>query len=241
MKTPILVPSSPVRLVAVIALLGAALSGCGGADPAPVESASPSVVQTPSPSPSQTPTSSPADPSKVPAAPDLKLGWPATGPKSGATISPGKVSGRQLIALGCRLQTLSAPASFTGEALEYLGPEDLRKRQLARFSSPADAQAAVAVVADEARSCLTRDQDGAKAISDIRPRADGIQITTYYTYEGEVAAGASSLVAVRKDSVVVLSSMATEAAGAEGARTLAEIDLPHARTILAQACAAKAC
>ncbi len=236
---------SPSVLVSV-ALCGVLLSGCGATDRAPENHPTPtaSASATTEPSATATPTASTTKPSLVqkPAiALNLKVGWPDADSHGGAAITRPKLPGRQLIAPGCDQQALQAASAYTGQALEFLGPEDSRKRQVARFAEPAGARATMARVASEARSCPTRDQDGAKVITKVEQRRGSIVLTTHYTYDGEPAVGAASLVVLQQGNVVVLSSMAGEASGAEGARMLADIDLPHVRAILSQACAATRC
>lgn len=230
-----------------VALLGALLSACGGTDASPDADSTPSPTRSSTASPSgtvRTPGSSPSasvTASRSASAPDLKVGWPPVGARTGAEITQPELGARELIATGCELQSLQATAPFTGQALEFLGPEDSRKRQVARFADRTTAQGAVAAIVTEARSCPTRDQDGATAITEVDQRPDHVSITTHYTYEDELVVGAASLVAVQRGRTVVLSSMANEASGADGARMLAEIDLPHARAILSQVCAARRC
>ena len=234
-------------ILASTALIGVLLGACGGtADrPAPgpdaegTSPATPSATASPSAeAPGSSPSSSPRASVK---AVDLKGGWPAVGAQSGAEITRPKLAAGELIATGCKLQALRAAGPFTGRALEFLGPEDSRKRQVARFADPATARATLAAIVAEARSCPTRDQDGATAITEVEQRPGHTSITTHYTYEGELVVGAASLVALQRGRAVLLSSMANEASGADGARTLAELDLPHARTILARVCAATTC
>lgn len=226
-------------------LLGALLTACGGTTPAPdaavtTESTptatnsadAPTPVESPSPTARATRSATPLD---------LTVGWPAVGSRTGARTTRPRLADRELIATGCDRQALRASEPFAGQALAFLGHEDSRRRQVARFRSRAGAKAAIAGIVAEVRSCPSRDQDGATAITDVEQHRDRALISTHYTYAGEPVVGAAALVAVRDGRVVVLSSVANQASGADGARLLADLDLPHARAILSRACAANRC